>query len=140
MEKRYYTKKILQDCIMSEGLFEIRDKKCNKWFLLIEGKRSADKIVQILNRKDCDLIKKEQTIDKIKKELTEAKYELSKYQIQDTYGLSEFIDKEVRKTVIKKLEKIKDYNKKLVFSSQPIDNFINDQINELQEGNNGRKI
>lgn len=54
MEKkeRYYYKKILRDCIMPEGLYEIKDRKCNKWFLIIEDKRNVDKITKKLNQYD----------------------------------------------------------------------------------------
>ena len=64
MEERYYKKKILQDCIMSEGLFEIRDKKYHKWFVLVEGIESADKVVEILNGMNRLLIEKDQQVRK----------------------------------------------------------------------------
>ncbi len=73
-------------------------------------------------------------------ELRKANAELEKYRIKDTYELAKFIEEEARKIAINKLEKIKKFNSQQVFSSKPIEDFINDQINELQEESNGRKI
>lgn len=53
MEKeRYYKKKIIKDCLFPEGLFEIKDRNCKKWSLIIEDKKNTDKIVKLLNQQD----------------------------------------------------------------------------------------
>lgn len=68
-------------------------------------------------------------------ELRKANAELEKYRIQDTYELAKFIEKEVRKIAINKLEIIKKFNSQQVFSSKRIEDFINEQIKELEEKN-----
>lgn len=72
-EKRYYIKKISRDCVMSEGLFEIKDRKCNKWYLLIEGKKNGDKIIKKLNQQDKHIKELEQENQQLKQQLAKIK-------------------------------------------------------------------
>lgn len=61
MEKeRYYKKKIIKDCLFPEGLFEIKDRNYKKWSLIIEDKKNADKIVEVLNQQDARIKKLEE--------------------------------------------------------------------------------
>lgn len=50
-EERYYYKKILRDCVMPEGLFEIKDRESN-FYLIIENKKDVDTITNLLNQQD----------------------------------------------------------------------------------------
>lgn len=50
-KERYYYKKILRDCVMPEGLFEIKDREVN-FYLIIENKKDVDKITNLLNQQD----------------------------------------------------------------------------------------
>lgn len=50
-KERYYYKKILRDCVMPEGLFEIKDREGN-FYLIIENKKDVDTITNLLNQQD----------------------------------------------------------------------------------------
>lgn len=50
-KERYYYKKILRDCVMPEGLFEIKDRESN-FYLIIENKKDVDTITNLLNQQD----------------------------------------------------------------------------------------
>ena len=50
-KERYYYKKILRDCVMPEGLFEIKDRESN-FYLIIENKKDVDTITNLLNEQD----------------------------------------------------------------------------------------
>ena len=39
-KERYYYEKILQDCVIPEGLFEIKDREGN-FYLIIENKKDV---------------------------------------------------------------------------------------------------
>ena len=50
-KERYYYEKILKDCVIPEGLFEIKDREGN-FYLIIENKKDVDTITKLLNQQD----------------------------------------------------------------------------------------
>lgn len=64
-KERYYYNKILRDCIMPEGLYEIKDRE-SSFYLIIENKKDVDTITNLLNRQD-------KRIKELKEELDYAK-------------------------------------------------------------------
>lgn len=48
-KERYYYEKILRDCVIPEGLFEIKDREGN-FYLIIENKKDVDTITKLLNK------------------------------------------------------------------------------------------
>lgn len=63
MKDRYILKCIIKDCVMPEGLYELKDTKSD-FYAMIEGKRDAKKIANLLNSK-------EQTIREMEKDSNE---------------------------------------------------------------------
>ena len=50
-KERYYYEIILRDCVIPEGLFEIKDREGN-FYLIIENKKDVDTITNLLNQQD----------------------------------------------------------------------------------------
>ena len=78
-KERYYKDKILQDCIMPEGLFEIKDRECKKWYLIIEDKKTTDEIVKVLNQQDT-------RIKELEKELKEKDKKIKELESENKVG------------------------------------------------------
>ena len=51
MKDRYILKLIIKDSVMPEGLYELKDTKSD-FYAMIEGKRDAKKIANLLNSKE----------------------------------------------------------------------------------------
>ena len=68
-KERYYYKKILRDCVMPEGLFEIKDRESN-FYLIIENKKDVDTITNLLNQQDKRIKELEETNKVLSNELT----------------------------------------------------------------------
>lgn len=66
-KERYYYKKIFGDCVMPEGLFEIKDRESN-FYLIIENKEDVDTITNLLNQQDMENKKLCQQIVDLNKE------------------------------------------------------------------------
>ena len=64
-KERYYYDKILRDCVIPEGLFEIKDREGN-FYLIIENKKDVDTITNLLNQQD-------KRIKELEEELVEKK-------------------------------------------------------------------
>lgn len=126
MEKeRYYKKKILQDCIMPEGLFEIKDRAYKKWCLIIEDKTTADKITNLLNQQDARIKELEeenqQLKEKLKGEIAEKEFWHSAYkgkqldydivyaELRKTFDETEKLKQTQNQKAIELLEKVKNY-------------------------------
>lgn len=65
-KERYYYNKILRDCIMPEGLYEIKDRESN-FYLIIENKKDVDTITNLLNRQDKRIKELRKTLDENQK-------------------------------------------------------------------------
>lgn len=65
-KERYFYKKILRDCVMPEGLFEIKDRESN-FYLIIENKKDVDTITNLLNQQDKRIRELEKENERLKK-------------------------------------------------------------------------
>ena len=65
-KERYYYEKILRDCVIPEGLFEIKDREGN-FYLIIENKKDVDTITNLLNQQDKRVKELEQELDDAKR-------------------------------------------------------------------------
>lgn len=66
-KERYYYEKILRDCVIPEGLFEIKDREGN-FYLIIENKKDVDTITKLLNQQDKRVKELEQELDDAKRD------------------------------------------------------------------------
>lgn len=66
-KERYYYKKILRDCVMPEGLFEIKDREGN-FYLIIENKKDVDTITNLLNQQDARINELKNQVEKWKQD------------------------------------------------------------------------
>lgn len=64
-KERYYYEEILRDCVMPEGLFEIKDRESN-FYLIIEYKKDVDTITNSLNQQDNRIKELEQENQQLK--------------------------------------------------------------------------
>ena len=83
---RYYVNKIGRDCLFPDGLWEIKDIECYKWFLVIEGRLCAYKITKKLNQQDTrikELEKENQQLKQTQKQLAIDKLEKLKFAVLD---------------------------------------------------------
>ena len=111
-KERYYYEKILRDCVIPEGLFEIKDREGN-FYLIIENKKDVDTITNLLNQQDKhtklleeenqqlkqqlhDLPKK--IVGEIKKEL----YDCGKTYLEDEPYIEICIVQGILNTILKK--------------------------------------
>ena len=66
-KERYYYEEILRDCVMPEGLFEIKDRESN-FYLIIEYKKDVDTITNSLNQQDNRIKELEKELDDAKRD------------------------------------------------------------------------
>ena len=69
-KERYYYEKILRDCVIPEGLFEIKDREGN-FYLIIENKKDVDTITNLLNQQDKENKQLKQQLHDLPKKIVE---------------------------------------------------------------------
>lgn len=88
-KERYYYKKILRDCVMPEGLFEIKDREGN-FYLIIENKKDVDTITNLLNQQDKRIKELEeenqQLKDRIGKQFDRIQTLTKSYDVEKEFG------------------------------------------------------
>lgn len=116
MKKRYISKSILNDAILT--IYEIIDTKINYSFLVADEKTTIDTIVNLLNKQDEEIKKNEYALRGFIRNCGTAECDLK-------------INK-----AIEVLKEVRDFNRKLDFVSQEIEDYINITIAELRGGEN----
>lgn len=104
MEKRFYFKKILKDCLFPEGLFEIKDKERNL-NLIVEDENNVIKICNLLNEQD-EIIKNQEKI------ITNNNQKLINKYFEELNKLDEEYNTDLNER-LKEIEKLKQENQQL---------------------------
>ncbi len=138
-KERYYVNKIGIDCLFPDGLWEIKDIECNKWFLVIEGRLSAYKITKKLNQQDKRIKELEQENQQLKEKLKDIK---NNYRRQidslliERLNLFKQLKQSQKQLAIIKLKQIICFMENSNNNHYPlpyeIKNFIENQIKDLE--------